>query len=225
MNRANQLCLSVIQLVASHAARTVDNINKFAPAGLEAEETCAFAACSALTACPGGACYVLLDGFRTEFSQEGGPKIYGGWPVPSFMDGSPQVGYEPITIPFSFTEAMQWTLTIQDEQGALMLRADGAGEDGSVSWDGTVGGVPVPIGVYTARIDAVPESGAQVPRFSLFSFRVGFQPPFRDDEGSIHEPDIVTISDVGITITNGLGATIMLAANTVDFNSGALTII
>jgi uncharacterized protein involved in type VI secretion and phage assembly len=36
---------------------------------------------------------------------------------------------------------------------------------------------------------------------------------------------MISITDVGITITNGLGATIMLAANTVDINSGALTVI
>jgi uncharacterized protein involved in type VI secretion and phage assembly len=36
---------------------------------------------------------------------------------------------------------------------------------------------------------------------------------------------MISISDIGITITNGLGATIMLAANTVDINSGALTVI
>lgn len=36
---------------------------------------------------------------------------------------------------------------------------------------------------------------------------------------------MISISDVGITITNGMGATIMLAANTVNINSGALTVI
>lgn len=36
---------------------------------------------------------------------------------------------------------------------------------------------------------------------------------------------MIAITDVGITITNGLGATITLAANAVDINSGALTVI
>lgn len=36
---------------------------------------------------------------------------------------------------------------------------------------------------------------------------------------------MISITDVGITITNGLGATIMMTANTVDINSGALTVI
>ena len=35
---------------------------------------------------------------------------------------------------------------------------------------------------------------------------------------------MISITDVGITMTNGLGATIMMAANTVDINSGALTV-
>ena len=36
---------------------------------------------------------------------------------------------------------------------------------------------------------------------------------------------MISITDVGITMTNGLGATILMAANTVDINSGALTVI
>lgn len=36
---------------------------------------------------------------------------------------------------------------------------------------------------------------------------------------------MIAITDVGITISNGLGATITLAANAVDINSGALTIL
>ncbi len=154
---------------------------------------------ASITACPGPACYALLDPFRAGISEEGGPKIYGGWPDRSFVDGSPQTGYEPVTIPFRFTEPMEWTLAIQDEGGALMMRADGVDESGSVTWDGTVDGEPVPVGRYLVRIDAVPVSGADAPRSSSFSFRVGFNPPFRDDEGSIHEQDIATISEAGIT--------------------------
>lgn len=154
---------------------------------------------ASITACPGGACYALMDWFRTGIRGEGGPKLFGGWPEPSFMEGSPQEGYRPVTIPFRFTEPMQWTLVVQDEQGALMLRVDGLGDSGLVTWDGTSGGVPVPIGRYVVRIDAGPVSGGPVPRPSISSFRVGFKPPFRDDEGSIHEPDIAAISDAGIT--------------------------
>ena len=168
---------------------------------------------ASVTACPGGACYALLGGFRTGISEEGGPKIYGGWPDRAFMDGSPQTGYEPITIPFRFTEPMQWTLVIQDEVGALMLRVDGSDAAGSVTWDGTVAGVPVPIGRYSVRIDAVPVSGAPVARPSVFDFRVGFNPPFRDDEGSVHEADIVTISDAGIT--RGCGPELYCPSGTV----------
>jgi hypothetical protein len=154
---------------------------------------------ASLTSCPGGACYALLDWFKTGIAAEGGPKIYGGWPDRSFMDGSPQTGYEPVTIPFHFTEPVQWTLVIQNETGELMQRIEGTGGSGSVTWDGTVDGVTVPIGRYLVRIDAVPVSGAPAPRFSTFSFRVGFNPPFRDDEGSIHEADINKIAGWGIT--------------------------
>jgi hypothetical protein len=36
---------------------------------------------------------------------------------------------------------------------------------------------------------------------------------------------MITINDVGITITNGKGATITLIGNAVDINMGALTIL
>ena len=35
---------------------------------------------ASVTACPGGACYALLDWFKSGITAEGGPKIYGGWP-------------------------------------------------------------------------------------------------------------------------------------------------
>ena len=98
---------------------------------------------------------------------------------------------------------MQWTLVIQNETGELILRTEGTGGSGSVTWDGMVDGVAVPIGQYLVRIDAVPVSGAPAPRFSTFFFRVGFNPPFRDDEGSIHESDINQIA--GWSITKGCG--------------------
>ena len=73
---------------------------------------------ASLTSCPGGASYALLDWFKTGIALEGGPKIYGGWPDRTFVDGSPQTGYEPVTIPFHFTEPVQWTLVIQNETGS-----------------------------------------------------------------------------------------------------------
>jgi hypothetical protein len=36
---------------------------------------------------------------------------------------------------------------------------------------------------------------------------------------------MISINDLGITITNGKGATITMLGNTVDVNSGALTVI
>jgi hypothetical protein len=36
---------------------------------------------------------------------------------------------------------------------------------------------------------------------------------------------MISITDLGITITNGKGATMTMLGNTVDINSGALTII
>ena len=169
---------------------------------------------ASLTSCPGGACYALLDWFRTGIAAEGGPKIFGGWPDRSFVDGSPQAGYEPVSIPFRFTEPMRWTLVVQDEAGALMMRADGEGESAAVIWDGTLEGTPVPVGRYLVRVDAVPLSDGMAPRFSVFDFRVGFTPPFRDDEGSVHEADIGVISEKGIT--RGCGPELYCPGGTVN---------
>lgn len=36
---------------------------------------------------------------------------------------------------------------------------------------------------------------------------------------------MISVSDIGITITNGRGATLTMTANTVDMNAGALTVI
>jgi hypothetical protein len=69
-----------------------------------------------------------------------------------------------------------------------------------VIWDGRFQGQNLPVGDYKVRIDAVPLSGAPPPRSAEFVFQLGsFLPPFADDEGSVHEPDIAAIAGEGIT--------------------------
>src|SRR3990172_3918215 len=66
-------------------------------------------------------------------------------------------------------------------------------------WDGPLAGTPLPIGRYQVTVSARPLSGALVPRPAIFDFQLGYTPPFGDDEGSGHEPDIVRIFEAGIT--------------------------
>ena len=154
---------------------------------------------ASVTSCPGGACYALLDWFRAGIAAEGGPKIYGGWPDRDPISGHPSIGYQPAVFRFSFTEPMDWTLTIGDPSGGEVLRATGSGSAGDISWDGTLAGTPLPIGRYRVTVSARPLSGALVPRPAVFDFQLGYTPPFGDDEGSGHEPDIVRIFEAGIT--------------------------
>lgn len=68
----------------------------------------------------------------------------------------------------SFTEALDWTVSIENEAGVEVASLIGNGLDLDVSWDGTVdGGVLAPAGLYTYHItgldadgyDAVPAEG------------------------------------------------------------------
>ena len=153
-----------------------------------------------VTSCPGTANYSLLGAYRQSIAANPDPKIYGGWPTQDPVSGFPDTGYEPAVFDFRFTEPMAWTLSITDELGAEMLGAQGSGTEGSVTWDGTLGGVIQPIGIYRASLQAVPTSGAQAPRPAAFDFRLGlFTPPFSDDDESVFEPDIGTIFTAGIT--------------------------
>jgi hypothetical protein len=155
---------------------------------------------ASLTSCPGGACYALLDWFRSGIAVEGGAKIYGGWPGQDPVDGNPTEGYQPVSFSAAFTEPMNWTMTIGDPSGSEVFRTSGSGSGATMPWDGALGGSPLPIGRYRVTWAASPLSGALPPRPAVFDFQLGYKPPFRDDEGSIHEDDIGRIFDAGITL-------------------------
>jgi len=153
-----------------------------------------------LTSCPGDAALSGVDGWRQRIAATGGPKIFGGWPDRSPVAGSEASGWEPVTYDFRFTETMSWTFVVSDPSGGELFRRTGAGSGGSVVWDGTAAGAPLPHGTYTSRLEAVPLSGAPAPRPAIFDVELGaFTPPFADDDGSPHEADIATIAGLGIT--------------------------
>jgi len=153
-----------------------------------------------ITACPGNANYALLPTYRQAVASDPDPKIYGGWPTENPVTGFPDTGYDLAVFPFQFTEPMGWTFTITDADGTVLLDTNGQGSNGSVTWDGTFGGVAEPIGTYTANLVATPQSGVLVPRPATFTFHLGtYNPPFSDDDESVFEPDIITIYDAGIT--------------------------
>ncbi len=152
------------------------------------------------TSCPGDQLYALIDSLRGQIAVSGGTKIFGGWPMADPIQGSQSVGYTAAVFPFRFTEPMDWTITISAATGASLLTETGSGTSGSITWNGSSGGAAQPFGLYTVSLDAVPVSGAEVPRPARFLFQLGnFNPPFSDDEGSPHEADIAIIYDAGIT--------------------------
>jgi hypothetical protein len=153
---------------------------------------------ASLTSCPGDACFVLLGGFRQAIDAVGGEKIYGGWPVPDPIPGNPGQGYHPASFEMSFTSSMSWNLEVH-RGGQTLLAASGLGEEAQVTWDGTVGGEPLPMGFYEVTVEAVPSSGP-APRPVQDTFQLGsFLPPFVDDDGSVHEIDITAIAASGIS--------------------------
>ena len=155
---------------------------------------------AASTACPGNACYSLINPLRAAVAPIEGPKIYGGWPASEPVEGLQQTGYMPTQFPIRFTEAMNWTLAISDELGFDLVRFSGSGTEAAPVWDGVVDGATLPVGEYRVIVTAVPLSGAPPPRPALFEFQLGsYYPPFSDDDESIHAGDIGFIFDAGLT--------------------------
>jgi hypothetical protein len=153
-----------------------------------------------LTSCPGDAGILTVGALRQRIAATPGPKLYGGWPDQEPIQGLPDRGYQPATFNFRMTEPMTWNLSIVDGAGLELFRQQGSGDAGAVMWDGRFQGQNLPVGDYQVRIDAVPLSGALPPRSAEFVFQLGsFLPPFADDEGSVHEPDIAAIAGEGIT--------------------------
>ncbi len=155
---------------------------------------------AASTACPGNACYSLINPLRAAVAPIGGPKIYGGWPASEPIEGLPSTGYTPSLFPVRFSELMDWRFTISDEFGIDLVSFTGSGTDAAPVWDGTANGVVQPVGDYRVIVTAVPVSGAPPPRPALFEFQLGsYYPPFSDDDDSIHAADISLIFNAGLT--------------------------
>ena len=62
---------------------------------------------------------------------------------------------DTVTMTAAGSEAVAWAVEIKDAAGAAVARLKGAGEQLAVEWAGTVAGVPVPDGTYTALITAL----------------------------------------------------------------------
>jgi hypothetical protein len=151
------------------------------------------------TSCPGWACYLLLDGFRSDVRSTGGPKIFGGLPTPEPVRGNRIDGYEPTTFTWTLSHPAAWTFELLGAEGNVLVRRTGSGDAGTFSWDGSIDGENVPIGDYRVRITGGTVDG-KTPRPVDHTFTVGQGlPPFIDDDNSVHEKDIVWIAGEGIT--------------------------
>ena len=156
-----------------------------------------------LTSCPGWACYTLLDGLRPAIDQTGGAKIYGGWPLPHWVPGFAETGYEPIDLSLRFTQTTSWSLEVTDSVGTVVFSASGSGEAATVVWDGTSDGSAVPTGEYFVSVTGT-VTGEDDPRPVYERFQMGdFVLPFSDDEDLVHEENIIAIADAEITLGCG----------------------
>lgn len=153
------------------------------------------------TSCPGDATHLLIPQWRQAIAQTGGAKIYGGWPELEPIPGFEETGYQPTVFPLRFTEEMAWIATIHDADGLEVARFEGVGTEASPVWDGVDAlGERRPFGDYRMRVSATPTSGAPSPRPVDQRFQLGsYNPPFSDDDESIHEDDIRAIFEEGIT--------------------------
>ncbi len=156
---------------------------------------------AASTACPGNACYSLINPLRAAVAPIGGPKIYGGWPATGPIQGLPDTGYVPTAFPIHFSEAMNWEWVITDGDGVELARFTGSGTEAAPTWNGTFNGEVLPVGDYFASVSAKPISGATVPRPAHFVFQLGsYYPPFSDDDDSPHASNIALIFEAGVTV-------------------------
>ncbi len=80
------------------------------------------------------------------------------------------------TLRARFTESVTWTLQIKDGGGTVLLDTTGSGSTLSTTWDGLVGGHPVPDGAYTVTVTAV-DAWGNGPAHSTRTVVVDTAPP------------------------------------------------
>jgi hypothetical protein len=145
------------------------------------------------TACPGDVCYDLIDSVRTAVYPIGGAKIFGG--VPSEL---PLVLFEDVSIPFSFSEPMDWVFRLVTSSGDTIVQTTGSGSSGTGTWDGMIDGQTASRGNYTIEIDAVTQDDGETPT-PVRAVLQWYEPPFSDDDFNVHQDNIALIAAAGIT--------------------------
>jgi len=60
--------------------------------------------------------------------------------------------FDTVVLNARFTESVSWTLSVRDGSNAVLFEATGTGSTPQATWNGLVGGAPVPDGQYTVRV-------------------------------------------------------------------------
>ena len=97
------------------------------------------------TSCPGGALYAQLGGTAKRVSARGLPKLYDP-EVSGRLGGL-------VRVTGRLTAALDWTVTIRDESGAVVEAGNGSGTAVDWTWDASA----VPFGHFTYTVQAGPD--------------------------------------------------------------------
>jgi uncharacterized protein with LGFP repeats len=102
------------------------------------------------TACPGAELYSRLAGIRNGASNRGGPKIWKPRQTKSLIEPGQKVRWVA-----DLSDTLDWSIEVVDGGGTVVRRFTGTGGKIDRKWFGKdKGGVPVPAGTYTVRMEA-----------------------------------------------------------------------
>jgi flagellar hook assembly protein FlgD len=120
------------------------------------------------------------------------------------------------TISARFTEAVAWTLRVRNAADDVLFETTGSGSTFSTTWDGLVGGVPVPDGTYTVSVTGV-DGWDNAPATTTRSLTVDTQAPSLEalspaaDTTQWFSPNGDGVRDtVSVTATNAESGTLIV---------------
>ncbi|CAN5913278.1 hypothetical protein BH23ACT10_BH23ACT10_09600 [soil metagenome] len=145
------------------------------------------------TSCPGANGYAALPGIRTAVRAQKIDIFTNPTVSPDTVGATADALAAPVQFSVDVVPAGDWTMVVKYDDGTVLHQRTGTGGRAEVSWPGAAGLRP---GRYWYKFTG----GKRAPAIGTFTVTaLAFDPPFSDDDNSVHADSIATLHERGVT--------------------------
>ncbi|MBW3604881.1 MAG: N-acetylmuramoyl-L-alanine amidase, partial [Actinobacteria bacterium] len=160
------------------------------------------------TSCPGANGYAALPGIRTAIRAQEIDIFANAVVSPDTVGATADALASPVSFSVDVIPAGDWAFVVKYDDGTVVHQQSGTGGRAEVTWKG---GANLRTGRYWYKFTG----GQRTPAIGTFSVeRLAYDPPFSDDDTSVHADNIATLYERGVTL--GCTATTFCPTHTVQ---------